>query len=94
MDYSRVKIKARELRKQGKTYSEIQRELAIKVPKSTLSFWLHDIPQSVEQLNNAIKVNKSNLNLARGKAREVNLKKRKSYLNELKERNHYNQQHN
>ncbi len=40
--------KARKLRKEGKTYSEIKRIL--RVSKSTLSLWLRDMPLSDEQM--------------------------------------------
>lgn len=41
--------KAIELRKQGKTYSEIRNEL--KVSKSTLSEWISKFPLTSEQMN-------------------------------------------
>jgi len=40
---SRIKREARKLRRQGKTYEEINQSLKMKVPKSTLSGWCHNI---------------------------------------------------
>ena len=41
----KTKLKARvvQLRKQGKTYSEIRKLLGISIPKSTLSYWCKDV---------------------------------------------------
>ncbi|OGF21651.1 hypothetical protein A2316_01135 [Candidatus Falkowbacteria bacterium RIFOXYB2_FULL_38_15] len=41
--------KALSLRKEGKSYSQIKSIL--KIPKSTLSGWLHDLPLTNEQIN-------------------------------------------
>jgi transposase len=47
------KDKAIELRKQGKTYTEIQKRIPIS--KSCLSYWLRDIKLNREQLKKYIK---------------------------------------
>jgi len=60
--YSKLKLKAVELRKKGWSYDEIKRE--IKVSKSTLSFWLKTIPLTPE-LRNRFYTSRV-LNLARG----------------------------
>ncbi|MEW6616896.1 MAG: hypothetical protein AB1333_00535 [Patescibacteria group bacterium] len=41
-----VKEKAIELRKQGKTYIEIESLLKIHIPKSTFSFWFHGLEKN------------------------------------------------
>lgn len=38
-----LREKVQNLRKQGKTYSEIQKALKIPIPKSTLSFWCRHV---------------------------------------------------
>ncbi len=49
---NKEKIKAFELRKQGKSYNEIQKLL--KIPKSTLSLWLKNLPISQKIKNENI----------------------------------------
>ena len=44
----KLRQKALELRKEGKSYSQIKKELG--VSKSTLSYWLRDYPLSTEQI--------------------------------------------
>lgn len=51
------KYSARQLRKKGKSYSEILKK--INVSKSTLSLWLRDIPLTEQQRNNLKGRNKS-----------------------------------
>ncbi len=41
--YADFKVIAMKLRRQGLTYSEIQKRLHVKIPKSTLSFWVSDL---------------------------------------------------
>ncbi|HCR52581.1 TPA: hypothetical protein DIV48_02975 [Candidatus Kaiserbacteria bacterium] len=65
--------RAAQLRRKGKTYSEIKRLLKIDIPKSTLSYWCRNItlPRSYH-----VKVQKLNkLNFA--KAQEISSRKRK-----------------
>lgn len=50
--YIQYKNRAIELRRQGKTYTEIQEMLSIKIPASTLSTWLRAISFSREELAN------------------------------------------
>lgn len=46
-DYKKLRIKAIILRKKGFSYNEISKK--INIPKSTLSYWLKDIPLKEEQ---------------------------------------------
>lgn len=49
--------KARKLRTEGRTFSEIQNVLGLKIPKSTLSYWFKDIEMSVEYRRKISKIN-------------------------------------
>lgn len=78
-----LKIKARELRSEGKTYSEIRDFLNVNIPKSTLSGWCSDVilPESYLQ---KIKVfNKLHLDNVRNKAVKLKKEKRKIFFQEL-----------
>lgn len=66
------------LRKQGKTYSEIRRELNI--PKSTLSDWLRNYPLNEEQLALLKKTIKRNKDIAIEHCRLTKQKKREKRL--------------
>lgn len=67
-----------ELRKSGKTYSEIRRELGI--PKSTLSNWLSKYPLTKEQLFSIEKAAKRNKDIAVERCRLTKQKKREKRL--------------
>ncbi|MFC1788033.1 hypothetical protein ACFLZY_02330 [Patescibacteria group bacterium] len=83
-----IRQQVTELRKQGYTYSEIQKEVGI-LPKSTLSYWCKDIRIPDEILQQKIKRNKEKLKLAREKALKSNENKRDKYLAELVKRTEY-----
>ena len=70
--------KAIELRKSGKTYSEIRRGLDI--PKSTLSNWLSKYPLTKEQLSSIKRATKRNKEIATEKCRFTKQKKREQRL--------------
>jgi DNA-binding transcriptional ArsR family regulator len=70
--------KAIELRKQGKTYSEIRNEL--KVSKSTLSEWISKFPLTSEQMNLLEKNRKFNKLLAIERNRITKQKKREARI--------------
>ncbi len=44
-----LRERARELRRAGKTYSEICAELGVDIPKSTLHHWVRDVLLTPEQ---------------------------------------------
>lgn len=78
--YYHLKNKATLLRKNGKTYGDIQNKLNCQIPKSTLSVWFKNIVLSEDQkivLKNRIL---GNLIRSRKLAFATNRKKRKKYL--------------
>jgi len=78
--YYYLKDRAILLRKDGKTYSEIQSKLNCPIPKSTLSVWFKNIVLSEDQkqvLKNRVTYN---INRSRKLALATNRKKRKQYL--------------
>lgn len=76
--------KAIELRKQGKTYSEIKRKLGLS--KSTLSNWLNNYPLTKSQINAIEKSAKRNKELGVERCRLTKQKKRKIRLNSIYQR--------
>ena len=62
----KTKNKAQRLRRDGKTYSEIQKIIGISLPKPTLSYWCKDIILPEEHKKRIIELNTGNL--ARGRA--------------------------
>ena len=70
-----VRDKAIQLRKKGKTYSEIQTELGQKIPKGTMSYWCSNITLSKSKQARIEKLNESNL--AKGRKRAVEIRKEK-----------------
>jgi hypothetical protein len=83
---ARIKDRQRvvHLRKQGKTYSEIRREL--NVPKSTLSDWLSNYPLNQEELRRLKATIKKNRDLAVERCRLTKQKKREARLRKLYKR--------
>ncbi len=80
------KKKAVALRRSGFTYPEISKRLG-GIPKSTLSYWLGDLPLSL-QANSLIQEKKNNaLSLLQKKGVAANHKKRAVYLEELENQN-------
>ena len=83
--FSMARIKDRQkviiLRKNGKTYSEIKRELGI--PKSTLSNWLSKYPLTRDQLKAIEKTSKRNKEVGVEKCRMTKRKKREKRLREI-----------
>ncbi|MFH1186597.1 MAG: helix-turn-helix domain-containing protein [Candidatus Levyibacteriota bacterium] len=73
------RAKAIRLRKQGKTYSEIRRE--INVSKSTLSDWIAKLPLTTKQIIQLEKTRKKNKFLSIEKIRITKQKKRESRIN-------------
>lgn len=72
-----------ELRKQGKTYSEIRKELGI--PKSTLSDWLSKYPLTDEQIKLLERTKSKNKHLSIEKVRLTKQRKREARLNAVYE---------
>ncbi len=84
-----IKKEAQRLRKLGKTYSEIQRIINQKIPKSTLSYWCKNISPSAGYYKKIQSLNITNLDRARKIACLVNKNKRKRFLKSLRNRNLY-----
>ncbi|MBL7141872.1 hypothetical protein ISS21_02135 [Patescibacteria group bacterium] len=83
------KNRVKQLRKAGKTYSEIQKTVKKSIPKSTLSYWCKDIPLPLGFQRRIKDYSKFNLNKARTVALAVIKAKREEFLKNLKEKNLY-----
>ncbi len=79
--------KVQQLRKEGKTYTQINQTIKSSIPKSTLSEWLKNIPTPDSYRENLKQLNSQHLNNARKKALTVNRLKRKFFLNQLHKNN-------
>lgn len=79
--------KARFLRSKGKTYKEIKQMLKLKVPKSTLSYWVKNVSLPEDYIKKVVKLNRINLNKARLIALKANKIKRQIFLFEINKRN-------
>ena len=87
MGRTELKEKVIKLRKQGKTYLEIQKGLKVSIPKSTFSYWCHNIPLPFGYQRKIREYNNFNLNKARKVALVVNRIKRERYLQSIVKRN-------
>jgi hypothetical protein len=87
VDRREIKEKAIKLRKQGKTYSEIQESLNVVIPKSTLSYWCRGIKLSKKYFERIRKITLRNAQKGREIALVVNRAKREKYLRSVADRN-------
>jgi len=87
MDKKKLKKEATKLRKQGKTYAEIQDALKTSIPKSTLSNWCRDIKLPKEYQDRIQRIVVGNAQRGREIALIVNRIKRKKYLKSVTDRN-------
>lgn len=88
MRYSDEIIKlAKKLRRNGKTYGEINNCLGIKIPKSTLSFWCQDVPLPRSYSERIEKLNIENIGKARSVAVEINKIKREEFFRRIRQTN-------
>src|SRR4030042_2185501 len=87
MDRKNTKEEVLRLRKLGKTYSEINKEIGQKIPKTTLSYWCKKIPLTSDYREMIDFLNKSNLEKARTIALTVKKSQREKYLKSIEERN-------
>ncbi|HSX48928.1 MAG TPA: hypothetical protein VLE44_01570 [Candidatus Saccharimonadales bacterium] len=76
-----------DLRKSGKTYSEIQKITKIKIPKSTLSTWTSKINYSPDYYERVKKINSLNLMQARKIASQKLKEKRSKLVKYLRDKN-------
>jgi len=89
MDRKILRGKAIALRKNGKTYLEIQKELKVKIPKSTLSDWCQGVPLPPEYGPRINLLNLTNCEKGRAVAVVVNRHRREEFLQKLRDRNFY-----
>jgi hypothetical protein len=75
---------ALKLRKEGKSYSQIKTTL--KVPKSTLSDWLHNFPLTKKQIRLLRDINEGRIEKFRETMRQKRLAKLENILNEKKKK--------
>lgn len=87
MSNHNIKSEVIALRKIGKTYTEIQQILDIKIPKSTLSYWCSNITLSSNSRKRINQIIRNNITKSRIKALEANRIKRKNYIENLKKKN-------
>lgn len=79
--------KSKKLRAKGFTFDQIKQKLNIKVPKSTLSYWVRDVEPPESYYQKIRKSNNKNLARIRPLAVAVNRIKREKYLEQLKQDN-------
>jgi hypothetical protein len=84
-----IEEKVVELRKEGRTYSEIKKILRTDVSKSTLSYWCKDIRLSKESQDRIQEIIRKNREKARATALITNKIKRDRYLKSIIIRNKY-----
>jgi len=89
MNNIELKIKVRDLRIKGNTYSEIQALLDKRIPKSTLSCWCHCLNLSEDYKQKLIEHSKINLEKARKASLVTRKKLRDEYLKGIDDRNLY-----
>jgi hypothetical protein len=89
MNRKEVKNKVTILRKKGKTYSEINKILCLKIPQSTLSNWCNKIELSGKQRKRIEEIIKNKITKSREIALAINRQKRIKYLQSVEERVKY-----
>ncbi len=87
MNKEDIKNQVQTLRKSGKTYSEIQKYLNTKIPKSTISYWCRELPLPFGYERKIAGYNKYNLDKARKIALAVIKENRNKYLESISDRN-------
>jgi hypothetical protein len=87
MDKNKLKEKVIKLRRKSKTYLEIPKILKVPIPKSTLSYWCHNISLPLGYQRRIQDYNKFNLDKARKIALAINKIKRGKYLQLIANRN-------
>jgi hypothetical protein len=87
--YHPYKTKVVNLRKKGRTYTEIRQIVGFEIPKSTLSYWCRNIYLPLEYKRKIKERAKLNLDKARQIALAVNRVKREKYIQEVENRVKY-----
>lgn len=81
-----LRSRAINLRKSGKTYSEIKKDTGVNIPQSTLSYWFKNIKLSKNQKNRIDKIVLKNIKKGQLAALKVNKIKRQAYLDSVENR--------
>ena len=81
-----LRKKVRELRGQGKMYSEIEKTVGVKIPKSTFSGWCRDINLSVSNRKRFSDLNRVHLERARELALDQKRRERIIYFENIDSR--------
>jgi len=84
---TKLRTEIESLRAKGLTYTEIQRTLKTKIPKSTISGWLKMSPVPADYYEKVIEFNKKHLIKARKIALKRQKERREIYLKEILGRN-------
>ncbi|KKU35227.1 MAG: hypothetical protein UX85_C0003G0154 [Candidatus Beckwithbacteria bacterium GW2011_GWB1_47_15] len=79
--------KARKLRTGGRTYSEINAQLGVNVPKSTYNFWFKDLILPESYYKRIEKLNKKNFSKAIRAAQKINREKLMARIDRLRGKN-------
>lgn len=82
-----IKKETQNLRRQGKTFGEIQNAIKLKIPKSTLSNWCKNIPLPVAYQERLNKINYINLRKGKMAAIQRSFKIKKRLTGLLKNKN-------
>lgn len=82
-----LKQKAIILRQEGRTYSEITRQIGVNIPKSTLSYWLKSIKLDRSYQNAAKLKRLKHLKKIRQLALTANKRKRANFLHSIRKKN-------
>ncbi len=82
-----IRERAIKIRLEGKTYSDINRELRKKIPKSTLSVWFRNVKLSSHSQRKLRLSITNKLRKAQLKALTINKRRRQKYLDSLLKRN-------
>ena len=85
MGRSKLRTKVIKLRKKGKTYSEIQNELNVRIPKSTISTWCRKVILPYWYKKKIIKLNNKNSKKALSIAWAINKQKRENFLKKVRQ---------
>jgi len=87
MDRKKIKKQAIELRKKGRTYFEIQKELGVNIAKSTLSYWCQGVELPIYYQEKIAKIVLKNREKSRAVALIVKKERRDQFLQSIIDRN-------
>lgn len=87
MESLSIRKQVQQLRKKGKTYSEIRRILKINTPKSTLSYWCRNVSLPKGYRQKILELNKFNFSKARTIALAVKNMERELFFKDIDNKN-------